>query len=123
MFEDFFNHTCNIYHLDDEAVSVGYGIVTGDTRIPGDSPDEENVACHFYVKQSNSLRIVQHEPYSGLDGDVKLALPYGTDIRQNDMVEDCDSGLRYRADIPKVIHNNHHITVMLKRIEGVRNAL
>ena len=26
MFEDFMNHRCNIYHLEDGTVDVGYGI-------------------------------------------------------------------------------------------------
>ena len=122
MFDDFFNHTCNIYHLEDETVNAGYGIQAADARVPEDGPAIEGVKCHFYIRQ-NSQVIVQHEPYSSIDGDVKLALPHGTDIRENDIVEDCGTGRRYRADIPKTIHNNHHIVVMLKRQEGVTSAI
>ena len=122
MFDDFFNHSCNIYHLVDEAVNVGYGIQAADTRTE-DVQAEENVPCHFYVRQNDQLRVVQNEPYSSIDGDIKLALPYGTDIRVNDTVEDCDTLLRYRAGVPRVVHGNHHIIVTVRRKEGEPNAI
>lgn len=122
MFKDFLYHRCNIYHLVDEQVNVGYGINTGTVKGKGNEPDLTDVLCHFH-NRSNSLKIVQHEPYSSEDGEVKLSLPIGTDIRQNDMVERCDTGERFRASIPKVVHGQHHIIVQLMREKGVRSAI
>ena len=117
------NHTCNIYHLEDDAVNVGYGILTADTRTEDDTEPELAVPCHFSVRQNDQLKVVQNEPYSSIDGDIKLALPIGTDIRLNDTVEDCETLLRYRAGVPRTVHNNHHIIVMLRRKEGEPNAI
>lgn len=125
MFEDFLNHTCDIYHTVDETVTIGYGIeATTEKRLaePGDTPDLEGIPCHFHVR-SNGVKVVQAEPYSDIEGECKLSLPSGTDVRENDMVRDCDSGLMYRAGIPRTIHGNHHIIVMLKREGGVKTAI
>lgn len=122
MFDDFLNHRCNIYHLVDDPVNVGYGIRTADTRTDGEEVLED-IPCHFSVRQNDQLKVVQNEPYSSIDGDIKLTLPIGTDIRLNDTVEDCETLLRYRAGIPRKIHGNHHIIVTIRREEGEPNAI
>lgn len=122
MFDEFFNHTCDIYHKYDETVDAEYGISTGDTRSDKSEPDEADIKCHFYV--STSLTVVQKEPYADIEGMTKLALPYGTDIRINDTVVDKDTGTQYRATgVPRVVHGNHHIIVMLEHLEGEPNAI
>lgn len=123
MFEDFLNHTCNIYHLEKESVTVGYGIMAEGMKCAAEKPDEKNVCCHFNIRENNQIRIEQKEPYSSIAGDLKLTLPIGTDIRMNDIVEDCRNGLKYRAGIPKEVHGGHHIVVTLSRKEGVRSAI
>lgn len=125
MFEEFLNHTCDIFHTVVETVSPGYGITqTQEKRLAevSDTPDLEGIPCHFHIR-SNGVRLVQAEPYSDIEGEVKLTLPYGTDVRENDMVRDCEKGLMYRAGIPRTIHGNHHIIVMLKREGGVKTAI
>lgn len=127
MFEDYLNDTCDIYHLTDEPVDAGYGIaVTTEQQWP-EEPDEEDVTCHFHVT-NNGLQIVQQEPHAELTGSIKLSLPYGTDIRKNDLViskasQSIESGLRFRADTPRTIHANHHIIVTLQREDGVKGAI
>lgn len=121
MFEDFLNDRCDIFHLKEQLVTVGYGIEATGISLPGTEPAAEDVPCHFHNK-TNTLRIVQNEPYSGLEGEVKLSLPFGTDIRENDLVVNKATGIRYRADVPKYIRD-HHITVMLKRESGVKSAI
>lgn len=123
MFEDFFNHRCNIYHLEDRRVNIGYGIEAGNVRVPRKEADEKDIPCHFHVKANGNVRITQKEPYAKMDGDVKLSLPAGTDIRKNDVVEDCSNGIKYRAGIPREVHGWHHIVVMLASKEGVEAAL
>lgn len=122
MFEDFLDHKCNIYHLEEGRVNIGYGVEAASVKEPQKEAAEKNVCCHFHIK-SNGLKIVQKEPYSSLDGDVKLSLPAGTDIRRNDVVEDCRDGVKYRAGIPKEIHGGHHIIVTLFRGEGTEAAI
>lgn len=122
MFDDFMNHTCNIYHLEDAAVDVDFGIFAADVRTENQKPDEEGVPCHFHVR-SSAVKIIQNEPYSSVEGEIKLSLLPGTDIRMNDIVEDCRNGLKYRAGIPREIYGGHHIIVELQRQEGVKAAI
>ena len=123
MFDDFLNHKCNIYHLEEDSVNIGYGIKAEKVRKPRTEPALENISCHFHTRSGNSIQLVQREPYSSIDGKIKLSLPMGTDIRLNDIVEDCRDGLKYRAGKPTEVHGGHHIVVMLERAEGVKSAL
>lgn len=121
MFEDFLNHRCDIFHLAKKEMEGCYGIRTGDAMVPEQEPSQENVPCHFHTK-SGSLRIMQEEPYRSLSGEIKLTLPAGTDIRENDVIRSRETGLCYRADLPRKIRN-HHVTVTLRREDGVEGAL
>lgn len=123
MFEDFLDHRCNIYYLVDEQITVGYGINAESVRKENDRPTLKNVACHFHVKNNNQIKVIQNEPYTSVEGDVKLTLPAGVDIRMNDTVEDIRDGLKYRAGKPSLVHNGHHIIVTLQRLEGVNAAI
>ena len=118
-FDDFLNHRCNIYHPVKKDVDFGYGIKSEPAEERLKMPDLEDVPCHFYV--SPSPKIVQKEPYPVVEGEAKLALPYGVDIRENDFVK--SRGLIYRAGIPKAVHGNHHIVVTIKREEGIKGAI
>lgn len=69
------------------------------------------------------MKVVQKEPYSAVDGEVKLSLPVGTDIRENDTVEDCRNGIRFRASVPKEIYGGHHLIVTLFREKGTGAAI
>lgn len=122
MFNDFLNHRCNIYHLREEPVQIGYGIETSEVKTNGREPDEASVWCHFHIR-SGSVKIIQNEPYRSAEGDTKLTLPAGTDIRVNDIVENVKTGIRYRADVPKEIYDGHHVTVTLTCLDGLENAL
>ena len=121
MFEDFLNHRCDIFHLVEETQSAGYGIRTGNVLRHEAEPSLTEVPCHFHV-QSDFIRIEQNEPYPRLSGEEKLSLPYGTDIRQNDLVRDCQTGHCYRCDIPKNIRE-HHIVVKIRSEEGLKGAI
>lgn len=123
MFEDFMNHKCNIYHLEEESVTVGYGIKAGTVKKAGSIAAIKEQPCHFHTKVRDTVRIVQNEPFSSVEGEIKLSLPAGVDIRKNDTVEDCDNGLKYRAGIPRAVHGNHHIVVNLYREGGIKSAL
>lgn len=121
MFTDFFNHTCDIYKLVEEENSAGYGIKATDTKSKYEL-ETSGVACHFYVK-SDGLTINEQEPHVTLNGTIKLALPYGTSIREQDKVVSGETGFEYIADVPRTVHGNHHIVVTLRRADGLKGAL
>ncbi len=123
MFEDYLNHTCNIYHIASEVVNVQYGLKVTHIKRAGKEPDEKNIPCHFHIRLNSSLRISQKEPYTVLTGEEKLTLPAGTDIRINDVIEDCRNGIKYRAGLPKEVHGGHHIIVTISRDDGAEEAL
>lgn len=117
-FEDFLNHTCDIYHVARQDQSPGYGLPESPVFSYAETPDQTDVPCHFYVK-SNSARIEQKEPMNELDGDQKLGLPAGTDIRLNDKVVWKQTGLAYTAGLPRNIRG-HHVAVVLRRVSQQR---
>lgn len=119
MFEEFLNHRCNIYHPEKVETNVKYGIKAAQSEMCKDIPDLEDVPCHFYV--NSSLTIKQNEPFASVEGEVKLALPYGTDIRENDFIKSRD--YMFRAGISKTVHGNHHIVVTIRREEGIKGAI
>lgn len=115
MIEDFFNHKCNIYHLNPSTAAIGYGFGEETDTAYGhsDTPDIEEQPCHFHTK-TNSMALTQTEPENRLAITRKLSLPCGTDIRINDKVVDCDTGVEYTAELPINV-KNHHISVILTR--------
>lgn len=109
--EDFFDHTCDIYHLQKKTVSLGYGI-EDTSYYYNDTADIENLQCHFYIKTLEQF--TYNDPQPSVTGRIKLALPIGTDIRTNDRVVNNVTGLGYIAE---VVHNirDHHLMVYLFR--------
>ena len=127
MFDDYLKDKCDIYHLEASSVSAGYGIEATNVKEWQDKPSSVDVSCHFHVK-NDALQIAQAEPHAELQGNIKLSLPYGTDIRKNDLVisktcKSIEAGLRFRADTPRTIFDDHHIIVMLRREEGMKGAI
>lgn len=121
-FEDFFNHRCDIYHLAEETVTVNGVAIASSTKKQAVVAEEQDVPCHFHIN-GEFLDIVQREPQAELQGRGKLSLPFGTDIRKNDIVRSRETGFCYRADLPRVIHGNHHIVVELRREDGAKGAI
>lgn len=121
-FEDFLNHRCDIYHLEAETVTVNGVATASTTKKQAEVAGEQNVPCHFHIN-GEFLDIVQREPQAELQGRGKLSLPFGTDIRKNDIVRSLQTGYCYRADLPRVIHGNHHIVVEIRREEGAKGAI
>lgn len=114
--EDFFDHTCDLYHLIREDGSPGYGLPNSPEFSYPMKPDAENISCHFSVRGA-STTITQQEPQNTLDATLKLTLPNGTDIRIGDKVVDRTDGIEYTAGKPRNIRG-HHITVQLYRTDG-----
>lgn len=112
-FEKLLDHTCDIYHLKKNNNSIGYGLPDSAGFSYSDKPDIKALKCHFGV-ESLDTDVTQKNPQNVLHERIKLTLPYGTDIRINDKVVDCASGLEYTAERPRNIRN-HHIFVYVSR--------
>lgn len=111
--ENLLDHKCDIYHLKESAKSVGYGLPGSQSFGYPDKPDLSNVICHFGI-ESLDAETEQKNPQNILHERVKLTLPSGTDIRINDRIVECSTGLEYTAEKPRNIRD-HHIFVYIKR--------
>lgn len=118
--EAFFDHQCSIYHLKEESPKIGYGITVDPIKCYDSNP-AITTKCHFHVKNDGN-KIVQNEPFTAIEGTIKLSLPSGTDIRLNDKVVWNDTGIPYRAGIPRHIRG-HHVSVTLQREDGIKGAI
>ncbi len=112
-FDDFLDHSCDIYHIKRSTASPGYNLPSSPSFSYPEAPDLPAVPCHFGVRGS-SFNVVQSEPQASLAVNIKLSLPAGTDVRLNDKIVDCDTGYEYTAEIPRNIRG-HHMTVQLYR--------
>lgn len=114
--EALLNHTCDIYHIVKEGKSPGYGLAGSPSFTYPEEPDIKKQDCHFGVK-FHTVSITQTAPANLMDAKIKLTLPIGTDVRLNDKIVDCATGLEYTAEQPVPIRN-HHIIVYIKREEA-----
>lgn len=119
--EDFLDHKCDIYHVTNSNINLGYGIKYIEKYIYGEKPDLEDVDCHFSVK-NDGIVLVQELPQTNIEGKLKLTVDINTDVRVNDRVVSKESGLRYRVGVPRNIRN-HHIAVMIYREDGIKGAI
>ncbi len=113
--ENLLNHLCDIYHLQKNQVSPGYGLPASPAFSYPATPDIQGQQCHFGVR-SQSVSIIQTAPANLMDAKIKLTLPAGTDVRVNDKIIDCTTGLEYTAE-PPVDVRGHHIFVYVKKLE------
>ena len=109
------DHKCDIYHIVEEQASPGYGLACSPSFSYPDKPDISEQVCHFGVK-SQSVSVTQTAPANLMEAKIKLTLPAGTDVRLNDKIVDCTTGLEYTAEQPINIRG-HHIFVIIKRTE------
>ena len=115
-FEDFLNHTCNIYHVRKEGKSPGYGLAASPSFDYPEEPDIKGQACHFGVTEAH-VTVTQTAPANLMEAKIKLTLPIGTDVRLNDKIVNCANKLEYTAEQPIPIRD-HHIIVYIKKDTG-----
>ena len=115
-FEAMLNHKCDVYHIRRTDVSPGYNLPDSPSFSYPETPDIQDLACHFGVR-GGSREIVQTEPMAKYQAKIKLAVPLGTDIRLNDKIINTETGYEYTADIPIRIRE-HHMFVMIRRTAG-----
>ena len=113
--EALLNHTCDIYHIRKEGKSPGYGLAASPSFTYPEEPDIKGQTCHFGVK-SASVTITQTAPANLMDAKIKLTFPIGTDVRLNDKIVDCATGLEYTAEQPVNVRG-HHLFAYIKRKE------
>jgi len=118
--ESLLDHTCNIYHLKKSETSPGYGMKSSPSFSYPEEPDVTGQACHFGVKFRTGS-ITQTAPANLMEAKIKLTLPIGTDIRLNDKIIDCATGLAYTAEQPVNVRS-HHLFAYIKR-EGAQKPL
>lgn len=111
--EALLNHKCNIYHIKKEGKSPGYGLAASPSFSYPEEPDIKEQDCHFGVKTA-SVTVTQTAPANLMEAKIKLTLPIGTDVRLNDKIINCATGLEYTAEQPVNVRN-HHLFVYLKR--------
>ena len=103
----------SIYRPEQVETKIKYGIKAAQSEMCKATPDLEDVPCHFYV--NSSLAIKQNEPFASIEGEAKLALPYGTDIRENDFVK--SRGYLFRAGDVEDLKNKIEDAIMSKRLK------
>ncbi len=113
MIGDLLDHRCDIYHPVKAADSPGFGLPSSPIFSYPDKPDIQDLQCHFGY-ESFEYGLYQKTPMNTLTEKVKLTLPAGTDIRINDKIIDCCTGLEYTAGRPRNVRN-HHVFVFIKR--------
>ena len=114
--ESLLDHTCNIYHIQTQAASPGYGLAASPSFSYPEEPDIKEQACHFGVK-TRAVTITQTAPANIMDAKIKLTLPIGTDVRLNDKIVDCATGLEYTAEKPVNVRG-HHIFAYINMVGG-----
>ncbi len=121
--EDFFDHTCTLFHVDKQEKDLGFGVKDDSSFFYPDIPEEKDmdIPCHFSVK-SGTYQIAQEEPQNAYAARLKLTLPIDTDIRKNDKVVSGVTGLSYVAELPRNIRG-HHIIVYVNRSGTIKEAL
>lgn len=112
--EKLLDHYCDIYHIKEEQRSVGFGLPNSPCFYYDEEPDISKQSCHFGVHSQN-ISVTQTAPVNIMEAKIKLTLPIGTDVRINDKIVDCMTGLEYTAEQPINVRN-HHIFVYIKKI-------
>lgn len=112
--ENFLNHTCDIYHIRKVSQDLGYGLTNEDDFFYPDEPDIAGVNCHFHIRTGH-YQVSQGLPVNDYSARIKLSLPAGTDVRVNDRIVSGQTGFSYKLELPRAVHNNHHIIVYAHR--------
>lgn len=121
-FLDFLDHSCDIYHVIVEDISLGYGI-EGIKKRRYPSEADATYKCHFAQSGSSGTVNTYHSdpPHTLNEDRIKVVFPLEADIRANDKVIDHRTGFVYYMEIPRTIRN-HHKYAFVKR-EGNEAAL
>lgn len=109
------DNKCDIYHLNNKSVNVGYSLPEHQTFNYDDVANEKSIKCHF-SKDSN-YNTIKGEPFNSIKISIELILPINTDIRLNDKIVDLETNEKYTAGVPKKIRNSH-VVVKIRQINN-----
>lgn len=118
--ENFFDHTCDIYHLrkgDNE--DLGYRVKGAPVFDYPDEPDVSAIPCHFH---STDVTLSQQEPHNDLAINTKLSMPAGTDLRILDKVVCRETGREFTVKNDPRTVRGHHMYAYVER-ERVQKPL
>lgn len=121
---DFFDHTCDIYHIMSAGnKKLGYGLVGETEYVYPDKPDVSDLECHFNQKSSvSSANMNQKEPQNELSIRTKICVPSNTDLRILDKVVFKKANIEYIVVSPPRNVRNNHIYATIE-IKGLQKAL
>lgn len=106
MSKKFFDHTCNIYHLEGTDDTPGFGLQTMENNSYPETADIEGQICHVHVGDQN-VNESQRSPQRDIELEGAISFPIGTDVRVNDRIEDLTHGKNYIVSNPRNIRGNH----------------
>lgn len=111
-----FDHSCNIYHQIIQEKELEYGLKSSNVYTYENEVSEKYIPCHF--KNINDQRITQKEAFYASYDDIKVILPFGTNVVLNDKIVNAQTNEQYIAGFP-INYRNSHIIVRLRKIESL----
>jgi len=114
--EDFYDHTCNIFHVDLDEEGPGYGLQNQVIRKYKETPDISDVPCHFSVDDEN-IKSSQENPQMIADIFDTVAMSTSVDLKFNDKVVDLKHGVEYTVIKPPRDIRGNHLKAKLMMLE------
>lgn len=108
-FRSMLTDKCDIYHLQSQSASTGYGLPGEADFVYADTPNAVDVPCKFTEK---SQTITQGEPGNEIVHSFSVCFLYNVDVRLNDKF--IFGGAEYKAQVPQAM-KKHHIEVVAVR--------
>lgn len=107
--EDFFRHTCTIYHQKNTSKVAMYGLPSSEVIYTyPEEPSLIDIPCFFDTGNGAvNGSIVQNEPQSTYNGATEVSLPIDTVIKKGDKVIDMRFNLEYTAGFPEDIRGKY----------------
>lgn len=73
---DFFNHTADVFHIQQRQESPGYGLPASASHSYPDEPDIASQSCHFSTK-GRTFIVKQNTPQADLEARIRSHSPSG----------------------------------------------
>lgn len=113
--ENFFRHTCDIYHATYTGKTAKYGLPSSEKNLSyPNEPSIADAACFFGFSNAYGA-ITEAEPMNVFSGANELSLPAGTVIHQGDKVVDKRFNLEYTVGFPEDIRGKYVVAPIYRR--------
>lgn len=113
--ENFFRHTCDIYHATNTSKTAKYGLPSSEKILS--YPEEPSIAdatC-FFGYSNTFASVTEAEPMNVFAGANELSLPAGTVINQGDKVVDKRFNLEYTTGFPEDVRGKYIVVPIYRR--------